>query len=44
MRSLYDPIQVAQQLGLVPSADNLLMRLAPWPQAVVARALRAFAR
>jgi predicted ester cyclase len=44
MRSLYDPIQVAQQLGLVPSADNLWMRLAPWPQAVVARALRAFAR
>lgn len=44
MRSLYDPIEVCRQLGLMPPTDNLVMRLAPWPQALIARAQRAFSR
>jgi hypothetical protein len=34
MRSLYDPIEVAQQLGLAPASASLALRLAPYPQAI----------
>lgn len=44
MRSFYDPIQVAQQLGLAPTSGSALLRIAPWPQALIAQAQRLTSR
>jgi hypothetical protein len=40
MRSLYDPIEVAQQHRLAPASASLALRLAPYPQAIAAAVQR----
>ncbi|WP_433663405.1 ester cyclase [Nocardia sp. CA-128927] len=40
MQSFYDPIEVAQQLGLAPESSSLALRLAPYPQAIAAAVQR----
>lgn len=36
MKSLYDPVEVAEQLGLLPARTGLALRAAPWLQGAAA--------
>lgn len=44
MESFYDPIEVAEQLGLIPARSGIAMRIAPWAQGLSALAQRTVHR